>query len=287
VRLGDPRFEPHGFRLAQRFRGEREKALGLVSVRPGQLPLGGDGRLGVAANELGNRGPLDIDYGFWIERYPVTVAQFRSFVRARGYERREWWSQPGWTWCEFAGRREPEGWQAQRHNANHPVVGVTWHEAIAYSHWLDAMLRKRHTKMPDGYRMRLPTEAEWEHAARGGTGRQYPWGDDPGDDCANVMAVVGHTTPVGLFPRGATPEGVLDLAGNVWEWTLSLDRPYPYDPSDGRNNPDVDGRRILRGGSFDADTTLARVSARTSATSRESARDIGFRLVLSLADSAV
>lgn len=290
ARLGDPRFEPHGFRLSQRFRGEKEKALGLVMVRPGALSMGTrEDRPDPAAlpNERGNLAPLNLDYNIWVERYPVTVAQYRSFVRARGYERREWWTRAGWAWCQQAGRSEPAGWQAQRHNGNHPVVGVNWHEALAYSHWIDAQLRKRHTKMPPGYRMRLPTEAEWEHLARRGRDLRYPWGDEPNPDCANSLGVVGRTTPVGLFPRGATPDGVLDLAGNVWEWTLSLDRPYPYDPADGRNNPDAEGARILRGGSYDAPVERTRIAARSQAPAQESARDIGFRLVLSLADSAV
>ena len=130
--------------------------------------------------------------------------------------------------------------------ADHPVVQVSWADAVAFCRWL-------------GEAFRLPTEAEWEKAARGlvvgaatrpigqsARGRIYPWGDEPPDaNRCNFARNIGDTTPVGQYGRGATPDyGVLDLAGNVWEWTGSLwgksgDKPdfgYPYHPGDGREN---------------------------------------------------
>lgn len=288
ARLGDPRFQPRGLHLPVRFRGEREKALGMVRVRHGGLVLSGPADLdGSHPNEVAGDRPLNVDYSFWIARYPTTVAQFRAFTAAGGYARQEWWTALGWAWCQGQGRREPEGWSQQHRQGNRPVVGINWFEAVAYAAWLDVQLRKRHTHLPSGYGLRLPTEAEWALAARGTEGRVYPWGNGFSAAHANCQGGIGEPSAVGIFPRGATPDGVLDLAGNVWEWTLSRCQPYPYDPADGRNDPDSEGARILRGGSYDAGPPRARTAARARASMREAARDIGCRLVLSLADAAV
>jgi formylglycine-generating enzyme required for sulfatase activity len=288
ARLGDPRFEHRGFQLPARYHGEHERALGMVAIKPGLVVLGCSADVvGVLPNEFGGDVPVALDYHFWIGRYPVTVGQFRVFVAARGYERREWWSELGWAWCHGQRRKEPEGWGRQRAETNRPVVGVTWFEAVAYAAWLDTMLRKRRTSLPAGYGLRLPTEAEWALTARGTQGRVYPWGDRFGDGCANCLGLLGEPSAVGLFPLGATPEGVADMGGNVWEWTLSRDQPYPYQVGDGRNDVDAEGARILRGGSFDAGPLRTRTTARARAPTRETARDLGFRLVLSLSDEAV
>ncbi len=182
-------------------------------------------------------------------------------------------------------RSEPACWHDERTNSpTQPVVGVCWYEARAYCAWLSAQV---------GERFRLPTEVEWEAAARGLSGRGYPWGETFELDCANTWeAHVRRTTPVGVFPRGDTPEGVADLAGNVYEWTASLWCTagangkasvcgYPYDPRDGREDPEASPElgRIARGGSWLGDGRCARSALRFSARPAHANDDIGFRLV--------
>lgn len=138
-------------------------------------------------------------------------------------------------------RREPYYWHNGRFNGpTQPVVGVNWYEAMAYAAWLSRVTGKIY---------RLPTEAEWEWAARHKgrllsdkflPGRRYPWGDEWSDDCANSSATrLGQPNPVGVYPGGITADGVHELGGNVYEWMVSLYRPYPYDPGDGREDPNT------------------------------------------------
>ncbi len=206
---------------------------------------------------------------FQMARYPVTNAQYQVFVDAGGYDERRYWTEAGWAWRQGDFGEKPEGYpdmlwdsivvgrkhfeypgswkdgQYPPERANHPVVGVTWHEAVAYCRWLAEVT---------GRPYRLPTEAEWEKAARGDRDkREYPWGDGFDPAKANLRIgdeQVGGTSPVGIYPGGASPYGVLDMSGNVWEWTGSLFRDYPYVPDDGREDEDAEGNRVLRGGSW-------------------------------------
>jgi len=173
-----------------------------------------------------------------------------------------------------SGRRtEPMYWNdpAYNHPAQ-PVVGICWHEARAYCAWLTAAT---------GEPWRLPSEAEWEVAARGPAGRRYPWGEAFDAGRCNVFEThVRGTTPVGCFPGGDTPEGIADLAGNVWEWTGSLYRPYPYAASDGREDPgEGDGSRVVRGGSWHLNQSFARAAFRLLNLPRGRLGNYGFRLV--------
>jgi iron(II)-dependent oxidoreductase len=151
--------------------------------------------------------------------------------------------------------------------ADHPVSESTWPGAVAFCAWRGA---------------RLPTEAEWEAAARGKEGRTYPWGaKPPTPEHAVFGRGSGETDPVGSHPKGATPEGVFDLAGNEAEWTSSLFKPYPYDAEDGREDRKASGERVTRGGDhvFDgaADQLTGTFRTGFSRNPRRGHRHIGFR----------
>lgn len=181
---------------------------------------------------------------YLISRVPITNAQYALFVDATQHKVPDSWD---------AGR-PPKG------KESHPVVTVTWHDALAYCEWLGKMTSKRVT---------LPSEAEWEKAARGDKDeRSYPWGENIDTTRLNTHALgLRETSLVGIFLEGASPYGVLDLIGNVWEWTRSIlnDKkyPYPYKPEDGRENlNDENAPRVLRGGSFYGYFDFARCSFR-------------------------
>ena len=165
---------------------------------------------------------------------------------------------------------------------NHPVTHVSWHDAVAFCEWL--------TKAT-GRAFRLPSEAEWEKAARGGDGRIYPWGNEaPDESRCNFNMNVKDTTPVGQYsPAGDSPYGCVDMAGNVWEWTRSLwgkdsDKPSSGIPTGqaGRAGGFVrgDDTRVLRGGSFDLEQRGVRCAFRGGA-SRRPRRQLGFRVCAS------
>jgi iron(II)-dependent oxidoreductase len=142
---------------------------------------------------------------FWIDVYPVTNGQYARFLDAGGYEAPRWWSAAGWEWkCHHQIDRPAQWGAAGWDGPEQPAAGVSWYEADAYARWAGR---------------RLPTDAEWEKAARGPDGRRYPWGDAwPGPQLANFGMLIGRTTPVGLFPAGASPFGCQDMAGNVNNW---------------------------------------------------------------------
>ncbi|MGH9719179.1 MAG: SUMF1/EgtB/PvdO family nonheme iron enzyme [Bryobacteraceae bacterium] len=182
---------------------------------------------------------------FQIGRYPVTVEEFRRFVEDDGYQKESLWKDGG-----FGEWTEPGEWEEQRLHPNRPVVNVTWYEAAAYCAW---------------DRGRLPAEAEWERVARGKERRRYPWGNElPDTSRANYDETkIGKATPVGLFPRGATPEGVQDLAGNVWEWVADW-----YEKDQGK---------VVRGGSWINVQWYLRAAVRGGLVPEGRVYDFGFR----------
>jgi serine/threonine-protein kinase len=211
---------------------------------------------------------------FWIGRTEVTNAQYRPFVEAGGYQQRELWTQAGWTWREANNVTQPGCWNDEQWNQPaYPVVCVSWYEAVAYTRWL---------AQETGLDVRLPTEAEWEKSARGTDGRRFPWGDDWDETKANTSeGGADRTTSVGDYPAGASPYGALDMAGNVWEWTSSLYKGYPYDPADGREDLGAEGVRVLRGGSWGSEFRWARCAARVRDNAYDGLANFGLRVVLS------
>jgi formylglycine-generating enzyme required for sulfatase activity len=225
---------------------------------------------------------------FYVGRYPVTNSQYREFVRSGGYDEERYWTRAGWSWrsgtpTEFEreeqlrlSRDVPAYWERAQARPMHPVVGVTWYEAIAYSRWFSA---------ETGRLVSLPTEAQWEKAARGPDGRKYPWGGrwwGRGKQRCNTSETgIGETTPVGKYsPEGDSPYGVADMAGNVWEWTASAFGDYPYDPGDGREDLEVGDLRSLRGGSFFNDRNFAYCAHRWAFEPEEFSENTGFRVAM-------
>ncbi len=211
---------------------------------------------------------------YWIGRFPVTNEEYRYFLLDNPSVKHP---------AHWAG-----AWDRSEYSVGeslHPVSNVTWHDALAYCRWLSDLT---------GCTYNLPSEAEWEKAARGTDGRLYPWGNKWKDGRFNFteIGVSGkpRTTPVGVFsPRGDSPYGCVDMAGNVWEWTRSLwgsadfytpDYRYPYNPADGRENmtaPDT-VYRVLRGGSFNDLFVLARCAFRWRRFPHKTLFNIGFRV---------
>jgi formylglycine-generating enzyme required for sulfatase activity len=203
---------------------------------------------------------------FTIAKYKVTNLQYAAFVRAMKHKLPGHWEDG----------RIPAG------KENHPVVAISWHDTVAFCGWLS-----RET----GRDFRLPTEAEWEKAARGTEGRVYPWGDElPTPELCNFDGNVNDITPVGRYsPQGDSPYGCADMAGNVWEWTQSLYMGYPYDPVDGREEIEagefIEDRRVVRGGSWHSSRERARCAFRSWSRSDLSDARYGFRCVSPVSDS--
>ncbi len=303
-----------------------------VAISDGPFTMGSDESDAMAwdderpAHEL--RLPL-----YFVARYPVTNAQFRPFVEGDGYGNPAYWTAEGWAWRQGAEpdlspyadlpeatRKDFAEWLAERTvdkrgqpwwwdnpkwgAANRPVVGVSWYEALAYCRWLDACLRAnggvlrmgdaQKVAIPPGYRVCLPSEAEWEKAARSGDGRLWPWPGGWQEGRANTQeAGLEQTSPVGLFPDGRSAHGLLDMAGNVWQWTRSRwggrtrrpDYGYPYDPDDGREDLGGPDLRVVRGGSWYLEQKFARCAYRDWFIPDLFNNDHGLRVVVSLANS--
>ncbi len=241
----------------------RPEDLGLVKVPAGEFLMGSAKGKGRENEEPQHRVHLPT---FYIGKFPVTVEDFSTHLLASG-----------------AKVEDEEAFRAWNRQADHPVVVVSWFEALEYAQW---------------HGMSLPSEAEWEKAARGTGGRQYPWGDEWRAGHANtrehweggrrilswlrLRSGVG-TTMVGAFsPQGDSPYGCADMTGNVWEWTRSVFAPYPYEPADGREDTSAPDHalRVLHGGSSIDFFWHARCSYRIRYEPASRYSDVGFRVVL-------
>jgi iron(II)-dependent oxidoreductase len=235
---------------------------------------------------------LDLPYNYWLSRYPVTVAQFTTFVEESGYF--------------------PRDDKPLRDLSNCPVVNVTWRDAIAFCRWLNEHWQQQGL-IPADWQVTLPSEAEWEKGARGGLNvpeaslvkpvqeidtwqpeiklkandnpeRRYPWGDNPDSRLANYdQTGIDRASLVGRFPNGVSPYGCEEMSGNVREWTRSLMEEYPYDFLDGREDLEADDNicRIFRGGSFNDSARNIRCTVRFDLFARGRLSSGGFRLIIS------
>jgi formylglycine-generating enzyme required for sulfatase activity len=185
---------------------------------------------------------------FLMAKYPITNAQYKLFVDAGGYKNKAWWTDVGWQEREKGKWREPRYWKDVNYRGyDKPIVGVSWYESIAFCFWLSETT---------GEKIMLPTEQQWQRAAQGDDGRTYPWGKKFDKTKANTEeSGIGKTTPVKAFPNGASPYGVFDMAGNVWEWCLT----HWETGSNDVNGKDI---RPLRGGAFYSPSYLVRSMSR-------------------------
>jgi formylglycine-generating enzyme required for sulfatase activity/energy-coupling factor transporter ATP-binding protein EcfA2 len=225
---------------------------------------------------------------YWVQRWPVLVSEYARFVEARGYSDDQWWDTPGARWRAEARVEAPEGWERMLPFSNRPVTGISWWEARAYARWLTTV-----ETLPEGWFVTLPTEAQWERAARGPFGSpihadgRFPWGtewnrDHPRASCGRILE---GPCPVGLFPAGHSPEMIWDLAGNVGERCVegfgppdiseNTEREAPRDPC----HFDHKFGHTVRGGDWASPVLNARVSARFSDSLSERSDRIGFRCV--------
>lgn len=201
---------------------------------------------------------------YWIAKYPITNQQYAIFVKETPQQIAKEMDWP------FA--KPPQS------KLNHPVVGVSWHDALAYCRWLSTQT---------GQTYRLPTEAEWEKAARGKDGRLYPWGNEWEDNRCHHSGK--GTAAVNVYPLGQSPFGCFDMVGNVWEWTNTLwgshwqktEYPYPYQAEDGREDQNMDSIqfRIFRGGSYAEEIKKLTCVTRSWYTPDHRHRTRGFRVV--------
>ncbi len=250
-------------------------------VPAGPFLMGSTDDDGMAFGDEKPQHTYNIERPYAISCYPVTNAQYTTFVETGGYTERSYWIEDGRSWRERKNVTGPEEYGAPFNLPNHPVVGVSWYEAVAFCRWLTEHLRQR-GELGTNEEISLPSEAQWEKAAGSDDGRIYPWGESPDPEKANYSDTgIGTTSAVGCFPGGASPYGAEDLSGNVWEWTRSLSKDYPYDPGDGREDLDADGRRVLRGGSFGGSDNGARCAARDFRSPLNLSSSSGFRLVAS------
>ncbi|MCP4397835.1 MAG: SUMF1/EgtB/PvdO family nonheme iron enzyme [bacterium] len=219
-----------------------------------------------------------------ISRYPVTNTQYRAFIEDGGYSEkwRGYWTKEGWEWKEEEDIDGPRVRGGAFNLENHPVIGVSWYEAMAYCQWLTRRLRKQGV-LAEGQEIRLPTEAEWEKAARGGNGCIYPWGDEEiSPEFANYDETgLGETSTVGCFPHGKSPYGCEEMTGNVWEWCLDWydEEYYAQSPEKDPRGPVLGSGRVHRGGSWSLTPRLCRSVVRDLDSPDKRDGYLGFRLM--------
>ncbi|MBI2942799.1 MAG: SUMF1/EgtB/PvdO family nonheme iron enzyme [Candidatus Wallbacteria bacterium] len=244
---GEVRRALEGFAAGRAASGAQEADSEWINARDGSTMMriaAGRFRMGSERGRADEQPVREVTLSAYsIARYATTWGQYRAF-------------------CAATGRAEPPD-PGFPHGDDHPVVNVSWDDAAAYCAWAG---------------LRLPTEAEWERAARGGDGRTYPWGERPPDDSlANFDSRHGATRPVGSYPDGVSPAGCWEMAGNVWEWTADWYGPYPNGPVTDPRGPEAGGRRVLRGGGWCYEGASLRASCREALDPAARIFEFGFR----------
>ena len=228
-----------------------------VRIPPGKFLMGSRDDNPLALETEKPQHTVEIPKTYWLGRFPVTNEQYAIYLEGSG-NKHDW----------------VKDWKKR---LDHPVENISWKDAMAFCDWLNNIFGE---ELPSGYAFRLPTEAEWEKAARGEFGFEWPWGNE--FDANNRISSEGGkdgTTPVGAYSRqGDSPFGCADLVGNVWEWTHSLWKPYRYEANDGREDPKSVDNRVLRGGSFLSYRRLARCAYRDGFRPGDRDGYLGFRV---------
>jgi formylglycine-generating enzyme required for sulfatase activity len=201
---------------------------------------------------------------YLIDVYPITNQEYLAFIEDQGYLQEKFWDPDGWEWIKNTDRKSPKYWFDPRFNKpNYPVVGVSWFEADAYARWAGK---------------RLPTESEWEKAARGNEGNEWAWGNSFNGmnlNCSDSSQIVHGTTPIGIYPAGQSPLGVFDMSGNVSEWVQDW-----YDAYSGNTNRDTHyGKtfKVRRGGGWGWDRDFVRCTCRNASPRTADYAVCGFR----------
>ena len=244
---------------------------GFVEIPAGPFVMGSDPAVDPQAYDNERWSPSDaqgtVDLpAFYIGRTEVAVAQFGAYAVATGASVAD---------------------EALRGPPDHPVANISWPDALAYAGWLEATLREwpgtppaLRQRLEQGWRITLPTEAQWEKAARGTDGRVFPWGDTPRPGAANDNTGPGATVAAGSIDCPDCAHGLSDMAGNVWELTRSPYQPYPYTVADDADELSGDALLIMRGGSFTDPPANTRAAVRGGADPGARRPFIGFRIVL-------
>ncbi len=259
----------------------RVDALGIaqVWVPAGCFKMGSDPNNDLGAQALPDEQPAHevcLTHGYWIDQYDVTNAAFDAFVKAGGYTTDSYWSTDGLAWRQSTAITGPEMDCSQYSSeSQQPRVCVNWYEAQAYANW-------RTQADHDGIVYRLPTEAEWEYAARGPLDRIYPWGNVFDENKANTL-VEGpqKTSPVGSYPLGKSWVGAQDMAGNVFQWVADWYdfNYYQTAPKNDPSGPESGKDRVLRGGSWYYYQWGVRSEFRFSFYPEFQGNEFGFRVV--------
>ena len=242
---------------------------GFVEVSAGEFVMGSNPALDRSAYEnerwsnLERQGEVFLPT-YFIGRFETTVAQFAAYAREVGLE-----------WDQMDGKSAPQL----------PIHNITWADALGYGRWLDSKLRSSletpkviKSFLENGGRITIPSEAEWEKAARGTDGRIFPWGSRPSPDFANFNS--SEILPVGEMRCEPCANGLSDMSGNVWEFTRSPLQDYPYNPSDDESNLSEDALWVMRGGSYAESLNNIRAAVRGAVDPGVRSGAIGFRVVV-------